>query len=437
MKQMKSNWTLVCVVVLSLAAQLSVFAAPPANDAFDAATVISGFPVTVVGSNIEATLETGEPLPSVGDPAASVWFRWTAPSNASVQINTFGSDFDTILAVWSGNSVSNLTLLAENDDYHGDTNSVVFMEVASGETYHIAVYGFDDAQGSIALNITNDLTSRISGSVTTQNGTIPIQGIEAVASQWNGEAWVAANVDSAYSEINGYYEIRGLTAGTYRVEFNDQTGNFIYQVYSNAVDLDSGTDIVVGVAATVADINASLSGASKITGTLTGPDGSTPAEGIFAQAYAWNGSGWSFLGGAYTDADGFYEIGGLAGGVYRVLFEDLSGGYYVSLVYSNAVDLDSGTDITVGIASTIANIDGSLVVADYAANIVGLAKTGADSWVISYMGTVGTSYIVQENASLTGLWQNVGSSFECAPGTNAVPLTSPASRAFWRIIKFP
>ena len=34
----------------------------------------------------------------------TVWYRFTAPSNGFVSINTVGSDFDTVAAAWQGHS---------------------------------------------------------------------------------------------------------------------------------------------------------------------------------------------------------------------------------------------------------------------------------------------------------------------------------------------
>jgi len=360
---MRNLLRLFSIVVLLLAATQLPLLAAPANDNFTNATVISGFPTNALGTNIEATIEVGEPLPAVAGASAtnSVWFSWTAPGNASVQIDTIGSNFDTILGVWSGTNLSSLTQLAENDDFSDGTNSVVFVEASAGVTYRIAVYGFQGEQGSINLNLTNDVTSRITGTVTGQGGTPPIQGIEALACEFDGTNWVAANIDPACTDTNGYYEIRGLTAGTYRVLF--QNGDYISEYYDDVLDIDSGSNIVVGAGATVSNINASLGTASKISGTVTGPNGTTPLQGIYAEARGWGGVGWSAFGSAYTGTNGYYEIGGLTGGTYRVQFMDLTNNYYAAEVYNNATNLDAGTDITVGVAVVVSNINASLAVA--------------------------------------------------------------------------
>jgi poly(3-hydroxybutyrate) depolymerase len=75
--------------------------APPANDDFANAIVLTGANVTRTGdTNVDATAEAGEPDPVAGaHGGASVWYFWTAPSNDEVVIDLAGSDFDTILGV--------------------------------------------------------------------------------------------------------------------------------------------------------------------------------------------------------------------------------------------------------------------------------------------------------------------------------------------------
>jgi len=90
---------------------------PPGNDNFANAQVMSGCSGSVTGTNIAATQEAGEPPnPDSAGSTKSVWYQWQAPSTGSVTIDTIGSDFDTVLAVYTGNSLSGLNLVANNDD---------------------------------------------------------------------------------------------------------------------------------------------------------------------------------------------------------------------------------------------------------------------------------------------------------------------------------
>ena len=53
----------------------------------------------MTGTNVGATKETGEPDHAGNVGGASVWCRWVAPADGTVTFDTFGSNYDTLLAV--------------------------------------------------------------------------------------------------------------------------------------------------------------------------------------------------------------------------------------------------------------------------------------------------------------------------------------------------
>jgi hypothetical protein len=124
----------------------------PPNDNFASATVISGSQGSTNGTNIRATKETGEPNHAGNSGGASVWYNWTAPASGSVTIDTIGSTFDTVLAVYTGSSVGSLTTIASDAGSPGNGASRVTFTATSGTTYRIAVDGFNDAMGNLVLN---------------------------------------------------------------------------------------------------------------------------------------------------------------------------------------------------------------------------------------------------------------------------------------------
>jgi hypothetical protein len=129
--------------------------AAPANDNFANAQTISGSAGSVTGTNVAATRETGEQNHSPASDAGgkSVWYNWTAPSAGSVTFNTSNTNYDTVLAAYTGASVGSLTALGKNDDVaSGNTNSSVTFNAAGGTTYRIAVDGWDGEQGTFTLN---------------------------------------------------------------------------------------------------------------------------------------------------------------------------------------------------------------------------------------------------------------------------------------------
>src|SRR5438132_752905 len=76
-----------------------------------------------------------------------------AAASGSVTISTAGSNFDTTLGVYTGASVSGLTVVASNDDAAGVQTSLVTFNAVAGVTYQIAVDGYDGDSGNITLNV--------------------------------------------------------------------------------------------------------------------------------------------------------------------------------------------------------------------------------------------------------------------------------------------
>lgn len=92
---------------------------PPANDNFSDATAL---PNTVYGSiadtNLGASAESQEPAHAGFTATNSVWYKWVAPQDGEVELDTLGSSIDTVLGVYTGNSVSTLNQVAANDDLY-------------------------------------------------------------------------------------------------------------------------------------------------------------------------------------------------------------------------------------------------------------------------------------------------------------------------------
>lgn len=155
---------------------------PPANDNFASAQSISGCSGIISANNFNATKEAGEPshnpdTRSTADPGgASVWYQWQAPSTGSVTIDlasTEGAPHDTMLGVYTGNSVGALTAVAKNDDIvNGSvTNSRVQFNATRGTVYKIAAAGWDSAQGSFTLSWTQTGCTQVTPAVLIEEGT--------------------------------------------------------------------------------------------------------------------------------------------------------------------------------------------------------------------------------------------------------------------------
>jgi endonuclease I len=124
------------------------------NDDFARAADLTGASVT--GRNVGATREEAEPWHLGGSPnigGRSVWWRWTAPWSGRAVISTEGSDFDTILALYTGSTVGALTRLAFDDDSGAGVTSRITPTVSAGTTYYIAVDTYGAVAGNIVLSV--------------------------------------------------------------------------------------------------------------------------------------------------------------------------------------------------------------------------------------------------------------------------------------------
>lgn len=177
----RSSWGIDDVSLLAFTA-----ADIPSNDYFtNSASLGMATNVSVTATNILATKEPGEPKITGNNPAHSLWWNWTAPSNGVVTIDTSGSTFDTVLAAYTGASVSNLTQVAANDNASGrGVTSLVKFPAATGTQYQISVDGKSGASGTIQLNLsfvpdtklpTVTISSPKSGAKLT-NSTVVVQG---------------------------------------------------------------------------------------------------------------------------------------------------------------------------------------------------------------------------------------------------------------------
>ena len=123
----------------------------PTNDNFTGATPLHGMNGSATGTNVTATREPGEPIHAGTPGAGSVWWSWTAPSSGAYLWSTSGSSFDTLLAVYTGDTVAALTEVASNDESNfGSTSELTFAAVA-GTTYRIAVDGRYGSRGVVEM----------------------------------------------------------------------------------------------------------------------------------------------------------------------------------------------------------------------------------------------------------------------------------------------
>lgn len=250
----------------------------PANDNFANATVLSASTnISVLVTNTLATKEPGEPKHTGNAGGHSVWWTWTAPSNGVVTINTLGSTFNTLLAAYTGDVVSNLTQVAENDDQNsgqGIVTSQVKFSVIGGTPYKIVVDGKAGASGIAQLNLsfapdtkapTVSITSPKSGTKLTTDS-LTIQG---KATDNLGIALVQVRLENA-NGTNDYQDADGTNTWTANVTGLIPGPNTIRV---RAIDISDNTSPAVTTTVSyvvVSPITVSITGSGTVTPNLNG-----------------------------------------------------------------------------------------------------------------------------------------------------------------------
>ena len=130
-----------------------------ANDAFSGAARIvceteclAGALVRVTSSTRSATREPGEPSHGGYGGTASIWYSFSLARAGTVVIDTQGSNFDTLLGVYTGSAVNALTTVITNDDASGGNWSRVELAPVVGTTYWVAIDGYGGRTGTTVLN---------------------------------------------------------------------------------------------------------------------------------------------------------------------------------------------------------------------------------------------------------------------------------------------
>ena len=143
------------VGALTVALASPASAAPPRNDSYLNPAAIKRLPATKrLHSTADATLQAGEPIACFGGEGVdkTVWYAFTPPSSLSIQADTFGSDYDTVLVIYTWDGTS-FTPVACNDDASSPQSAIFEQQLTGGTTYYFQIGGFGGASGRLLFTL--------------------------------------------------------------------------------------------------------------------------------------------------------------------------------------------------------------------------------------------------------------------------------------------
>ncbi len=228
---------------------------------------------------------------------------------------------------------------------------------------HVTVTGGNTTTG---INATLAPGASIAGNVQSAGG----RGIDGVCVSVV-KASTGDVIDGTTTSSNGSYDVPGVPAGDYKVQFTTAADSCAFshrlfaQKWFNQQDTFAAADTVSVAAGDFrGDVNATLtSSGGSISGHVTAANGGASVSQICVSAQSASGSDFDDpWASTQTDSSGNYVLEGLSSGSYKVSFQDCSDNTaYVFQYYNGASDFAGATAVAVSGTSDHPGIDASLV----------------------------------------------------------------------------
>jgi hypothetical protein len=241
-------------------------------------------------------------------------------------------------------------------DSNGDYAEEYFDNKISSSTATPVVVTAGDVTRNINAALSAD--GHISGMVTNETYD-ELEDINVTAYRYDGNDWEEVGFIFTGIPSGGAYDMGGLGAGTYKVQFHDDYGYYAPQHYDLQLSRDAADPVDVTAGSGAEDIDGMLYEGGHITGTVTDAAGDAPLEGIGVEAYRYNNGGWDWVDYTYTDSTGRYDIT-LPSGTYRVKFVDWWWGEYAERYYGEGATPGEATSVDLTAPNTVAAIDAAL-----------------------------------------------------------------------------
>lgn len=349
-----------CLVSLAVIASLLVpgisSAVQPEHDNFGGAKQVPSSPYSDSSSNFEATLEPGEPDACGIGTDKTVWYSFTPAANATLVAKTFGSSFDTVLAIYEGSDLANLYALDCNNNYNSPQSAIVF-NAYGGVTYTFQIGGYNGATGDLifALGEPGAVAGTITVPASSEDMYICVSAYTAA-----GDSPANSTATLVPAGGSGDYFMK-VPPGDHKINFIGCNGEVVHEWYNDQPHFLAANVVTVTDSAATGGIDAALELQGEIAGTVTVP-GSTSDHLVCIEPWGVDGS---FNSGLRRSVS--VPAGGSAGyaiyldpGDWKLFFYDCGDYVLASEWYDNKPDFDSADPVTVLSGESATGIDAAL-----------------------------------------------------------------------------
>jgi hypothetical protein len=199
-------------------------------------------------NNFNSTTEQGEPVQVATVGGASRWYMLSATTNATLEVDTLGSDIATLMSVYTGTNIFTLSLVTSNKNgaVDGVHSQVKF---PTGPTnYLIQVDGVNGAQGNIYVNwrmgVPPNIVSNTQSLIASPGGSFVLNAgvsnnVTAPAYQWQQNG---LNLPGATNATLNLSQFQFNQVGSYSVTVS----NLVGAVVNAIAKVNAQTPLVLG-----------------------------------------------------------------------------------------------------------------------------------------------------------------------------------------------
>jgi subtilisin family serine protease len=228
------------------------------NDRWSAATSVPTLPYTTTQGVLGAFVTRDEPaLCTLG--ANTVWYAYTPTYNQVINASTSGSNYDTVLGVFTGSPGSFTSVICNDDSAGTGSVSAVSFNASAGTTYYFvaAAWGGSNTLNAVGAPANASLTISISTTTpaptstpapaATLTGTIALQGRTVGSAAMSVPLVVrytptggTAQMILVNTDVNGVFTITDLMPGSYTIHVKHSQALAV----SQTVTLTNGNNAV-------------------------------------------------------------------------------------------------------------------------------------------------------------------------------------------------